>query len=137
MGAVVYPTTPDKVVFYVMEGDSIRWWVIAEISQSGNNQIAYCRIYKTNLAASGKTVTIVPAQLANTTSYKLYTDSVPGKLQTVTVTLKGEPSSTSGVVIQAKQEAYEQRGIPELYHPEFHNDQLGQDFDGHGRNLRF
>ena len=106
MDAVIYETAWDRAVFYIMEGDNIRWWVVAQMTNYNNQNEAYIRIFKTDFASSGKTVTIRPADSPATKIYRIYTDCVPGKLQTATVTMKGAQDKNCGVLIRARQDGY-------------------------------
>lgn len=108
MGAIIYDTTPDSAVFYVMEGDSIRWWVNAQFDTNSDIPQANIDIFKTSFAPSGKTVTIRPGQMGPTAEdmvHLLYTDCVPGKMQSVKITTKGSDPDC-GLKIKAVQYAY-------------------------------
>ena len=106
LNAVIYQTSLDKVAFHIMEDDATRWWVIGELNMTSSIPEVYFRIYKTHFAPCGQTVTIKPADHPGQTTYELYTDCVPGKLQSVTVTLKGQQAADCGVTIRANQPEY-------------------------------
>lgn len=117
LGAVIYETTPDSAVFYVMEGDSVRWWVHAQFAEYSGVTQATIDIYKTFFAPSGKAVTIKPGQMEtkgeNGRVHMLYTDCVPGKAQSVKVTIKGSDPDC-GLRIRAEQFEYK-NGVYKQY----------------------
>ncbi len=122
LGAVEHPAPADSAVFEILENPQTCWWAVATKSSGG------CRldIYRLNMAPAGQTITIKTSELAENT-FHLYTDCVPGKLQSATVTIKGKTNS------EVKIDSYQRRsygqyqryvGLPdgyEAHHGRFNN----------------
>ncbi len=79
MGAVIYPSDYDKVVFYVQEDEYNGWWVKAKVYTDGDRCVADIEECHVNTLPIGKTVTINPSDECLDNCYYFYTASTNDK----------------------------------------------------------
>lgn len=88
IGAVICDTPGDTAVFHVYENETSQYWVEAELQDKG----CVIRAIRCDTVPTGKAMTYKPSEF-NKNSVSFYTDCEQGKLQSVTLTLKGGENS--------------------------------------------
>lgn len=88
LGAKIYDTPGDTAVFHVYENERSQYWVRAELRDNR----CILRVIRSDVSPAGKETVINTADFSQNSTF-FYTDCVPGKLQSVTVTLEGDTNS--------------------------------------------